>query len=56
MLQNCHIDLEFMSELFDFLVETKDIHESFRLWLTSEYNPNFPISLLQVQLLQFYKV
>lgn len=48
MLQNCHLGLEFMDELLTTLTETESIHESCRIWITTEVHPKFPISLLQV--------
>ena len=48
LLQNCHLGLEFMNELQDTLIETESIHESCRVWITTEVHPKFPISLLQV--------
>jgi dynein heavy chain len=48
-LGNCHLMLSWMDE-FEGIIEeislTK-IHESFRLWLSSDPNPKFPISVLQ---------
>ena len=48
LLQNIHLSLPFCTEAMDLLVETDQIHESFRLWLTTEVHPQFPIGLLQV--------
>lgn len=49
LLQNIHLSLPFCTEVMDALVETDQIHESFRLWMTTEVHAQFPIGLLQVQ-------
>ena len=48
LLQNCHLGLDFMDELLDTLTEAETMHESCRVWITTEGHPKFPISLLQV--------
>ena len=48
LLQNCHLSLDFMDEVMDTMVETETMHDAFRLWITTEVHPSFPISLLQV--------
>lgn len=50
LLQNCHLGLDFMDELFLLIVETETVHPDFRLWMTTEVHPKFPISLLQISL------
>eukprot|EP00117_Sycon_ciliatum_P048716 scpid847/ scgid34643/ Dynein heavy chain 5, axonemal; Axonemal beta dynein heavy chain 5; Ciliary dynein heavy chain 5 len=50
LLQNCHLGLDFMDELFLLMVDAENIHEDFRLWMTTEVHPKFPISLLQIGL------
>ncbi|TPP55936.1 Dynein axonemal heavy chain 5 [Fasciola gigantica] len=47
MLQNCHLGLNFMDEFLETISSAENCHESFRCWLTTEGNPNFPITLLQ---------
>lgn len=48
LLQNCHLGLDFMDELMDTVTETDTVHESFRLWMTTEVHRHFPITLLQM--------
>lgn len=50
LLQNCHLSLDFVDEVMDYIIETEVIHDEFRLWVTTEVHPKFPISFLQVQL------
>ncbi len=47
LLQNCHLGLDFMDELLETVQETESIHESCRVWITTEVHPKFPIALLQ---------
>ena len=48
LLQNCHLGLNFLDELLDTITETENVHDSCRVWITTEVHPKFPISLLQV--------
>lgn len=48
LLQNCHLSLAYVEEVMDQLLETETIHENFRLWVTTEPHPKFPITFLQV--------
>ncbi|CAF4402891.1 unnamed protein product [Rotaria socialis] len=51
LLQNCHLSLEFCEEFLLQLTENTDrIHPNFRLWITTEVNPKFPIGLLQLSI------
>ncbi|XP_028835842.1 dynein heavy chain 5, axonemal isoform X2 [Denticeps clupeoides] len=50
LLQNCHLGLEFLDELMDTMIETDVVHESFRLWMTTEVHKHFPITLLQMSI------
>uniref|UniRef100_A0A8D0EUF3 Uncharacterized protein n=1 Tax=Strix occidentalis caurina TaxID=311401 RepID=A0A8D0EUF3_STROC len=47
LLQNCHLGLEFLSELMDTITTTESMSEDFRTWITTEAHPEFPINLLQ---------
>lgn len=49
VLSNCHLSLEYMAELEEILnPRDKEIHESFRLFITCEPHPEFPLGLLQM--------
>lgn len=53
LLQNCHLGLRFVQGLEDQIKEAHEqgaIHPDFRLWITSEPNPQFPIGLLQMSI------
>ena len=51
LLQNTHLaGLEFLDELLLSVLETENIHEEFRLWLTTEVHPKYPINLLQASI------
>uniref|UniRef100_A0AAV2MBY1 Dynein heavy chain 5, axonemal n=1 Tax=Knipowitschia caucasica TaxID=637954 RepID=A0AAV2MBY1_KNICA len=50
LLQNCHLGLDFMDELMDIMTETESVHDSFRLWITTEVHKQFPITLLQMSI------
>lgn len=50
LLQNCHLGLEFMDELMDTVVDTEQVHDAFRLWMTTEEHIHFPIGLLQMSI------
>ena len=51
LLQNCHLGLGFMADLDEMLkkyYEETEVNEDFRLWITCEPHPDFPINLLQL--------
>nr|XP_023024907.1 dynein heavy chain 5, axonemal-like [Leptinotarsa decemlineata] len=48
LLQNIHLSLPFATELMVMIVDTVKIHETFRIWLTTEVHEQFPIGLLQM--------
>eukprot|EP00899_Mesostigma_viride_P009796 jgi/Mesvir1/18818/Mv04309-RA.2 len=50
LLQNTHLGLNYLSEVEAFLLKAEDIHDSFRLWITAEPHPKFPIGLLQMSI------
>ena len=50
MLQNTHLGLDFLVELLTTVHDTENVHESFRLWLTTEVHLKYPINLLQASI------
>ena len=48
LLQNCHLSLNYVIEVMDNITDTEVIEQTFRLWVTTEHHPKFPISFLQV--------
>ncbi|GAB1860436.1 Dynein heavy chain 10, axonemal [Camponotus japonicus] len=50
MLQNCHLLLSFTKDLEKVVENIGKPHPDFRLWLTTEPIPNFPIGILQQSL------
>ncbi|XP_049799902.1 dynein axonemal heavy chain 8-like [Schistocerca nitens] len=50
LLQNCHLGLDYMQELFVNLSEIESCDPNFRCWITTEVHVNFPISLLQISI------
>merc|ERR1712166_1339996 len=50
LLQNCHLALDFLAELQASVENCENAHAGFRLWITTEENPEFPINLLQASI------
>lgn len=54
LLQNCHLGLDYMEEITTQIMEleraNEGFHEMFRLWITTEGHPLFPITLLQMSI------
>ncbi|KAJ3091620.1 Dynein heavy chain 5, axonemal [Quaeritorhiza haematococci] len=50
LLQNCHLGIPFMDELMTMILEMENIHEKFRLWITTDVSPKFPITFLQMSI------
>ena len=50
LLQNTHLGLAYMRTIEQTLGEMDTIHDAFRLWITSEPHPLFPIGLLQMSI------
>ncbi|XP_070701078.1 dynein axonemal heavy chain 8-like [Pempheris klunzingeri] len=47
LLQNCHLGLEFMDELLETISTAETMHDTFRVWVTTEPHDHFSITLLQ---------
>jgi len=50
LLQNTHLGLGFMNALEGKLAKLEEIEPNFRLWITCEPHPKFPIGLLQISI------
>jgi dynein heavy chain len=48
LLQNAHLGLGYLNEVEAFLAKADALHDDFRLWITAEPHPAFPIGLLQM--------
>ncbi|XP_029675665.1 LOW QUALITY PROTEIN: dynein heavy chain 8, axonemal-like [Formica exsecta] len=55
LCQNCHLGLEYMAELANFLLEMEAPHPDFRVWITTEPHKDFPVSLLQMSIKYTYE-
>jgi len=47
VLQNCHLLLAFLRTLEKELEQAPEPHREFRLWITTDPTPGFPIGILQ---------
>lgn len=50
MLQNGHLLVSFMKDLEKYLEKVEKPHDKFRLWITTDPTPTFPIGILQISL------
>jgi dynein heavy chain len=50
LLQNCHLSLDFCEEVLDTIGMAEQLHDNFRLWITTELHNKFPIGLLQMSI------
>ncbi|XP_076677676.1 dynein heavy chain 8, axonemal kl-3 isoform X2 [Andrena cerasifolii] len=55
LCQNCHLGLDYMTELVNFIMELDAPHPDFRIWITTETHKDFPISLLQMSIKYTYE-
>lgn len=47
MFQNCHLLIPFLYDLEKILDRMDKIHPDFRLWLSTEATPSFPVAIIQ---------
>lgn len=55
LCQNCHLGLEYMTELANFILEMEAPHPNFRVWITTEPHKDFSVSLLQMSIKYTYE-
>ena len=50
LLQNCHLGLGFLTEVEQYMLVLTEAVDTFRLWISAEPHPKFPIGLLQMSI------
>ena len=50
LLQNAHLGLKYLQEIEQTISKSKEIDPEFRIWITAEPHPSFPIGLLQMSI------
>jgi len=50
LLQNTHLGLKYLEELEGLMSKLEEIEPEFRVWITAEPHPKFPIGLLQMSI------
>ncbi|KAJ1489262.1 dynein heavy chain and region D6 of dynein motor-domain-containing protein, partial [Baffinella frigidus] len=50
LLQNTHLGLKYLQELEETIAKLEEIDTEFRVWVTAEPHPKFPIGLLQMSI------
>ena len=48
LMQNCHLSLDYITEVMDTILDTENVKDTFRLWVTTEEHKKFSINFLQV--------
>jgi dynein heavy chain len=50
LLQNTHLGLKYLLELEGVIAKVEEVDAEFRVWITAEPHPKFPIGLLQMSI------